>query len=277
LKTEDETAHRDAGGGARPKRIRPLKRLLFLALGVFDWVRFGVLNRITYEGRQHLAELPPTGVLLVANHLTYYIDVLAIHHAIAGERCSPLDGFRANLDVGFIAAFETLNERGLVPRLFNYCGAVLVRRTWREGEREVKRPIDPGDLERIGDALRRGWLITFPQGTTTPGAPVRKGTAHLIREHRPIVMPVKVDGFDQAFDRKGLRRIGRGVALSVRFGAPLRIGPDDSIERIVEILTEAIVSPERPRTRFDFRPPANGEGGQSRGVEPSDSDAIRTV
>ena len=90
-------------------------------------------------------------------------------------------------------------------------------------------------------------------------------------------MPVKVDGFDRAFDRKGLRRIGRDVALSVRFGAPLRIGPDDSIERIVEILSEAIVSPETPRTRFDFRPPANGEGGQSRSVEPSDSDAIRTV
>jgi 1-acyl-sn-glycerol-3-phosphate acyltransferase len=246
---------------------------MFVVLAVFNWVRFAVLNRITYAGRAHLAGLPPTGVLLVANHLTYYVDVLAIHHAIASARCSPLDGFRANLDCGFIAAFETLNERGLIPRLFNYCGAVLVRRTWREGERDVKRPIDPADLARIGDALRRGWLITFPQGTTTPGAPVRKGTAHLIREHRPIVVPVRVDGFDRAFDRKGLRRIGRDVALSVRFGAPLDIKPEDSVERIVEILTEAILPVEKPRTRFDFRPPADtGEVGGERGVDRADSD-----
>lgn len=251
---------------------------MFVALGFFDWVRFGVFNRLTYEGREHLVGLPPTGVLLVANHLTYYIDVLAIHHAIASKRCSPLDGFRANLDVGFIAAFETLNERGLVPRLFNYCGAVLVRRTWREGEREVKRPIDPADLERIGDALRRGWLITFPQGTTTPGAPVRKGTAHLIREHHPIVVPVRVEGFDRAFDRKGLRRIGRGVALSVRFGAPLDIKPDDSVERIVETLAEAITPNATPRTRFDFRPTDDaGPHDDAREIGSSNSDDVRTV
>ena len=256
--------------------MQPFKRLMFVALGLFDWVRFAVFNRITYAGREHLAGLPPTGVLLVANHLTYYVDVLAIHHAIAGGRCSPFDGFRANLDVGFIAAFETLNERGLVPRLFNYCGAVLVRRTWREGDREVKRPIDPADLERIGEALRRGWLITFPQGTTTPGAPVRKGTAHLIREHHPIVVPVRVDGFDRAFDRKGLRRIGRDIPLSVRFGAPLEIGPDASVERIIEILTEALIPAEKSRARFDFRAPADEED-RSRSDGPSHSDAIRTV
>jgi 1-acyl-sn-glycerol-3-phosphate acyltransferase len=254
--------------------MRPVKRLLFGALGVVDWVRFGVLNRLSYEGREHLAGLPPTGVLLVANHLTYYMDVLAIHHAIAGDRCSPLDGFRANLDVGFVAAFETLNERGLVPRLFNYTGAVLVRRTWREGERDVTRPIDPADLARIGEALRRGWLITFPQGTTTPGAPVRKGTAHLIREHRPIVVPVRLEGFDRAFDRRGFRRIGRGVALAVRFDAPLRIGAEDSVERIVEILTAAIAPPERPQRRLDLRAQSDAAGRGATSADPSGPDAV---
>ena len=251
--------------------MQPVKRLLFGALGFFDWVRFGVLNQISYEGREHLADLPPTGVLLVSNHLTYYMDVLGIHHALSGDRCSPLDGFRANLDVGFIAAFETLNERGLVPRLFNYTGAVLVRRTWREGERDVKRPVDPADLARIGEALRRGWLITCPQGTTTAGAPVRKGTAHLIREHRPIVLPVVVKGFDRAFHRKGFRRIGRGVSLSVRFGAPLQIGEEDSVERITEILTEAIAPADRPRHRLSLRSPADTDADERSGVDTSDS------
>jgi 1-acyl-sn-glycerol-3-phosphate acyltransferase len=223
--------------------LQPVKRLLFGVLGVYDWVRFGVLNRLVCEGREHLVGLPSKGVLFVSNHLTYYMDVLAIHHAIAGPRCSPLDGFRANLDVSFIAAVETLNERGLVPRIFNYTGAVTIRRTWREGDRDVKRAVDPGDLERIGAALRRGWLITFPQGTTTEGAPVRKGTAHIIREHHPIVVPILLRGFDRAFSRKGFRRIASGVDLSVRFGAPLAIASGDSVERIVEILTAALVTP----------------------------------
>jgi 1-acyl-sn-glycerol-3-phosphate acyltransferase len=223
-----------------------VKRLLFGALGVFDWVRFGVLNHLRYEGREHLAGLPRQGVLFVSNHLTYYIDVLAIHHALAGPRCSPLDGFRANLDVGFVAAAETLNDRGLVPRIFNYTGAVPVRRTWREGDQDVKRPVDPADLARIGDALRRGWLITFPQGTTKAGAPVRKGTAHLVREHRPIVVPVRLGGFDRAFSKKSLRRTGRDVELSVAFGAPLVFGPDDTVEHIVEVIAAAIGATEEP-------------------------------
>lgn len=251
---------------------------MFVSIGVANWIRFSLLNRITFTGREHLAGLPPTGVLLVANHLTYYIDVFAIHHAIADERCSPFGGFRANLDCGFIAAFETLHERGLIPRLFKYCGAVLVRRSWREGEREVKRPIDPADLERIGKALGRGWLITFPQGTTAPGAPVRKGTAHLIRAHRPIVVPVRVEGFDRAFDRRGLRRIGRNVPLAVHFGAPLDIRPDDSVERVIEILSTAILPIEKPRSRFEFRPRDDTEDvDRTREDDRADSDVIRTV
>jgi 1-acyl-sn-glycerol-3-phosphate acyltransferase len=275
LKQTTEASRSDSAGAAEVRRFRPLKRLLFGALGFFDWIRFGVLNQISYEGREHLAGLPPTGVLLVANHLTYYIDVLGIHHAIAGDRCSPFDGFRANLNVGFIAAFETLNARGLVPRLFNYCGAVLVRRTWRDGERDVKRAVDPADLARIGEALRRGWLITFPQGTTTAGAAVRKGTAHIIREHRPIVVPIVVKGFDRAFDRKGLRRIGSGVSLSVRIGAPLRIAPDDSVERVVEILTEAILPTERPRQRLSLRPSPDTGADEQPSVDHSDTMPLR--
>jgi 1-acyl-sn-glycerol-3-phosphate acyltransferase len=233
--------------------MRPVLRFTFGVLGFVDWVRFAVFNRLIVEGREHLAGLPPTGVLLVSNHLTYYMDVLAIHHALTSEVCTPLDGFRANLDVRFVAAFETLNERGLVPRIFNYTGAVLTRRTWRDGERAVKRQVDPEDLQRIRTALGSGWLITFPQGTTTPGAPVRKGTAHFIRECHPIVIPVVLSGFDRAFERKGFRRIGRNVELKVRFGPQLAIRRDDSVERIQEILTKAIAPSEPPPQKFGRR------------------------
>jgi 1-acyl-sn-glycerol-3-phosphate acyltransferase len=221
--------------------VRLLQRMVFLILGFIGWIRFGLLNTFSSEGREHLLGLPSKGVLFVSNHLTYYIDVLAIHHALTSARCAPLDGLRASLKVRFVAAFETLNERGLLPRLFNHTGAVLVRRTWRHGEQEVQRPVNPGDLDRIGAALDDGWLITFPQGTTTPGAPVRKGTAHIIRAHRPIVVPILLGGFDRAFARKGFRSLMRGVQLSVRFGAPLRIGPDDSAEHIQALLTRCVL------------------------------------
>ncbi len=221
--------------------MRPLKRLLFGALGVYDWARFNGFNSITFEGREHLQGLPKTGVLFVSNHLTYYIDVLAIHQAIASPKCVPWDGFRANLDVGFVAASETLNNRGLVPKLFNYTGAVPIRRTWREGDRDVQRAVDPGDVDRIATALRKGWLITFPQGTTAPGAPVRKGTAHIILEHDPLVVPVRLAGFDQAFSKKGLRRTARGVDLSVRFDAPRRLARNSSVDDVVQHLTSFLL------------------------------------
>lgn len=224
--------------------FQPVRRLLFGALGIFTWMRFGVLNRLRCEGLEHLAALPSNGVLFVSNHLTYYMDVLAVHQAIGGPRCRPFDGRHANLNLRFVAAFETLNERGLLPRVFNYTGAVLIRRTWRDGDRDTQRPVDPGDIERVGEALRRGWLLTFPQGTTTPGAPVRKGTAHIIREHMPVVVPILLEGFDQAFDKKGFRCVAKGIDLAVRFGAPLAIKADDTIDSVVEILTAAI-SPGR--------------------------------
>ncbi|MEZ4385478.1 MAG: lysophospholipid acyltransferase family protein [Nannocystaceae bacterium] len=217
-----------------------MKRLLFGALGVYDWVRFEVFNNTRFEGREHLRGLPRSGVLFVSNHLTYYIDVLAIHQAIAGPRCRFVDGFRANTNMRFIAAAETLNDRGWAPKIFKYTGAVLVRRTWREAGRDIKRPVQRDDIEKIGAALRRGWLLTFPQGTTAPGAPVRKGTAHIIREHRPIVVPVQLYGFDRAFARKGLRRIAKGVDLRVRFGAPLGLTGDEPVAEIVEAIAQAI-------------------------------------
>jgi 1-acyl-sn-glycerol-3-phosphate acyltransferase len=220
--------------------MEPFKRLLFGAIGTYDWLRFAVKNRIRIDGREHLAGLPSKGVLFVSNHLTYYMDVMAIHHGLTTSRVMPWDGLRANMNVRFIAAVETLNERGLIPRIFNYTGAVTIRRTWRDGAKQVQRSVDPGDLQRIGAALKRGWLITFPHGTTTPGAPVRRGTAHIIREHRPIVVPIRLVGFDRAFSRKGFRSIASGVDLGVRFDAPLLFHPSETVEAIVDRLASAL-------------------------------------
>ena len=42
------------------------------------------------------------------------------------------------------------------------------------------------DISNINKALNDGWVITFPQGTTTPFKPIRKGTAHIIKHYNPL-------------------------------------------------------------------------------------------
>jgi 1-acyl-sn-glycerol-3-phosphate acyltransferase len=85
-----------------------------------------------------------------------------------------------------------------------YAGAISVERTWRAKGKDVsdKKRRKPNDTENIKIALKDGWVITFPQGTTKSFKPVRKGTAHIIKEHRPIVVPIVIDGFRRSFDKK---------------------------------------------------------------------------
>ena len=35
--------------------------------------------------------------------------------------------------------------------------------------------------------------------------PIRRGTAHIIQQNKPIVVPVVIDGFRRSFDKKGLK------------------------------------------------------------------------
>ena len=41
------------------------------------------------------------------------------------------------------------------------------------------------DVSNIGKALNDGRVITLPQGTTTAFKPIRRGTAHIIKKHKP--------------------------------------------------------------------------------------------
>ena len=89
-------------------------------------------------------------------------------------------------------------------------------------------------------ALENNWVITFPQGTTKPFAPGRKGTALIIKQTKPVVIPVVISGFWRAFDKKGLRFKKRGTLLSVRFKEPLHIDYEASTDVILAQLMDAI-------------------------------------
>lgn len=174
-----------------------------------------------------------------------------MYHAFSAAKWKMKRGIRNPLyllspktNIYYVAAQETMKS-GFLPKLFAYGGAVSVQRTWREAGKDVSREVNPQDPENIGKAIRSGWLITFPQGTTKPFEQGRKGTAHIIKEHKPIVVPVNIDGFRRAFDKKGLKIKKRDSRLLMKFYDPLVIDYDASAEDILNQIMYAIrQSPE---------------------------------
>ena len=219
-----------------------IKRALTGIIGLATYRRFNIINKMHVEGAEHLMKLPKSNVLFISNHQTYYADVIALYHVF----CSAKWRFK-NIDIPiyllmprvksyYIAAEETMKDSGILPRIFSYAGAVTVRRAWRHKGKDVQRSSDFKAPEKIQKALSFGWVITFPQGTTTPQAPVRKGAASMIKALAPIVVPVELKGFNEAFDKKGLRFKKKGVKLSIKFKAPIQFSKEASNEEIFDFL-----------------------------------------
>jgi 1-acyl-sn-glycerol-3-phosphate acyltransferase len=139
----------------------------------------------------------------------------------------------------FVAAKETM-KAGLLPRLLALAGSISIKRTWRAAGKTVDRGVDPRDIENIRKAIQYGWVITFPQGTTKPFAPGRRGTAHIIKDTQPIVVPVVIDGFRRAFDKKGLYLRKRNTTLSLTFKKPLELHPDEDAQALLDRIMDAI-------------------------------------
>ena len=127
-----------------------------------------------------------------------------------------------------------------VSRLFTLAGALTVKRTWKKDGNETRRGLDPSDTRKITRALADSWVITFPQGTTKPFAPGRKGTALIIKQNKPVVVPVIIGGFWRAFNKTGLKFKKKGVPLTVTFKEPLVIDYDAPAEEILALIMDAI-------------------------------------
>ena len=148
--------------------------------------------------------------------------------------------WQPKLNIYYVAAKETM-KAGLLPRILAYVGSVSIERTWRSKGEDVNRQVKMSDISNIGVALGDGWVITFPQGTTTPFKPIRKGTAHIIKKYKPIVIPIVIDGFRRSFDKKGIRIKKRNILQSMEIKKPLEIDYDkESIDSIVEKIEYAI-------------------------------------
>jgi 1-acyl-sn-glycerol-3-phosphate acyltransferase len=226
-----------------------IKLWLIRILGSLTHRRYRGFNELQIDGSEIIKDLPDTNVLFISNHQTYFADVVAMFHVFNASLSGRDDNiknigylWRPKMNIYYVAAKETM-QSGILPRILAYVGAITVERTWRAGGKDVteKKDINPNDTENIKIALQDGWVITFPQGTTKSFKPVRKGTAHIIKQHRPVVVPIVIDGFRRSFDKKGLRLKKKGILQSFTIKEPLQIDYDnDTIEEIVEKVEYAI-------------------------------------
>jgi len=230
----------------RFKDTRLVKGIVYAIVGIASYPGINIFNKLQINGMENLHKLPKRNVLFVSNHQTYFADVITFIHifcAVSWRKKHTL-GVPYYLlwpftRINYVAAEETMKS-SWISRLLSLGGAITVKRTWRTDGTEVRRNLDPADTRKIERALKNNWVITFPQGTTKPFAPGRKGTAFIIKQHRPIVIPVVINGYWRAFNKKGLQFKKTGSKLSVTFKDPLVIDYDDTNENILEVVMDAI-------------------------------------
>ena len=224
-----------------------IKKWIIRIIGSLSHRRYHGYNELQIEGSDILRNLPESNVLFISNHQTYFADVVAMFHVFNAALSGRDDNIKnvgylwnPKLNLYYVAAKETMKS-GFLPKIFAYAGSISIERTWRSSGEDVNRQVKMSDISNINKALNDGWVITFPQGTTTPFKPIRKGTAHIIKRYKPIVVPIVIDGFRRSFDKKGIRIKKKNILQSMEIKAPLDIDYDiESIDQIVEKIEYAI-------------------------------------
>ena len=240
------------------KRIRIVRAFVYAIVGIISYPGLVWVNRLKISGTENIKDLPHRNVLFVSNHQTYFADVISFLHIFCAVKWGrknrlgiPYYLLNPFTSVYYVAAEETM-KGSWISRFFTLAGALTVKRTWNVEAREVRRGLDPSDTRKVTRALKNNWVITFPQGTTKPFAPGRKGTAFIIKQTRPIVIPVVISGFWRAFNKKGLKFKTKGSQLSVNFKEPLSIDYDAPAEIILAQVMDAIEQSKTYMMRGDI-------------------------
>lgn len=228
------------------KHLHIVRKFIYALVGIVSYPGLVLINKLKISGTEHLKQLPRRNVLFISNHQTYFADVITFLHIFCAVKWRkqnklgvPYYLLNPFTNVYYVAAEETMKATW-ISRLFTLAGAITVKRTWRPEGTEKRKGLDPSDTRKISRALENNWIITFPQGTTKPFAPGRKGTALIIKLTKPIVVPVVINGFWRAFDKKGLRFKKKGTLLTVRFKPPINIDYEAPTEVILDQLMDGI-------------------------------------
>lgn len=223
-----------------------VKGLVYTVIGAISFPALAIINKLQINGMEKIKKLPKENVLFVSNHQTYFAEVIAFLHIFCAVSWRKKNGLGVPYyllwpytRVQFVSAEETM-KKNLLSKIFALAGSIMIKRVWVDDAKEVRKGLDPSDTRKISRALEKNWVITFPQGTTTPFVAGRKGTAFIVKHFKPIVIPVVIDGFSTAFDKKGLKMIKKGTLLTVTFKDPMQINYEDSTDKILEDIMDAI-------------------------------------
>jgi len=222
------------------------RKLVIRVFGFITYFRFNKTNVPKIKGAEIIQDLDGENVLFVSNHQTYFADGAFMFHVIHSALDNHPNEIKLKsilkcmkVNMFFVAAEETMKS-GLLPKILGLAGAISIKRTWREAGKEIKRNVSEKDTDNIEKALKTGWVITFPQGTTKAFAEGRKGTAHIIKNYKPLVVPIVINGFRRAFDKKGMFIKKRGTELQVIIKDPLNIDYSDNVDNVLHKVMDAI-------------------------------------
>lgn len=223
-----------------------MRGVVYAVVGALTYPGINIFNKLQVNGMENLHKLPKKNVLFVSNHQTYFAEVITFIHIFCAVKWRrkhslgiPFYLLWPSTRINYVAAEETMKS-DWISKVLSLGGALTVKRTWKKDGLEVRKSLDPSDTRKIERALNNNWVITFPQGTTKPFAPGRRGTAFIIKHHQPIVVPVVISGYWRAFNKKGLKFKKKGTLLSVTFKAPLKIDYNDTCENILEQVMDSI-------------------------------------
>src|SRR5215467_11554781 len=142
------------------KKIRIIRAFVYAIVGIVSYPGLVWVNRLKISGTENIKDLPRRNVLFVSNHQTYFADVITFLHIFCAVKWGKVNrlGFPYYLlnpftRVNYVAAEETMRG-SWISRLFALAGALTVKRTWREGGKEVRRGLDPSDTRKITRALK---------------------------------------------------------------------------------------------------------------------------
>src|SRR6187551_2128009 len=158
----------------RLKHIKPLRSVVYAIVGIVSYPGLMILNKLKISGTEHINKLPKHNVLFVSNHQTYFADVITFLHIFCAVKWRkknrlgvPYYLLNPFTNVYFVSAQDTM-EKNFMSRLMALAGSLTVKRTWVEEDKTVRKGLNLSDSKKILRALKKSWVITFPQGTTTP-------------------------------------------------------------------------------------------------------------
>ncbi|MFT3704433.1 MAG: lysophospholipid acyltransferase family protein [Agriterribacter sp.] len=230
----------------RLRYVKIVRKIVYVIIGSLSYPGLAIINKLKISGTEHIKDLPKNKVLFISNHQTYFMDVIAFLHIFCAVKWRkqnklgiPYYLLNPFSSVYFVSAEDTM-KKTFMSRLMALAGALTVKRTWVEEDKTVRKGLNLSDTKKILTALQRNWVITFPQGTTTPFAAGRKGTAFLIKQSRATVIPIVIKNFNLAFHKKSLKLMQKGVQLSVTIKPPMQINYEDNLDVILDQVMDAI-------------------------------------